>query len=174
MSNALEGKVAVITGEGRGIGKAIALSYAANGAKVCCLARSQNEIDDTADFINMNNGNATALTCDVSNYNELVEAFGKINKTYSGIDIVVINAGVDSKNSPVEESNIEDWKTIIDINLTGAYYTAKAAIPYLKKQGGGKIITIGSGLGHKGRADSSAYSCSKTVFNLGKETSFPS
>lgn len=161
MSNTLENKVTVITGAGRGIGKAIAISYAANGAKVCCLARTQKEVDDTTDFINMNNWNAIALTCDVSNYNELVEVFEKIYKTYGGIDIVVINAGVDSKNSPVDESNIEDWKTIIDINLTGAYYTAKAAIPYIKKQGGGKIITIGSGLGHKGRADSSAYSCSK-------------
>jgi 3-oxoacyl-[acyl-carrier protein] reductase len=161
MCNSLENKVAVITGAGRGIGKAVAISYAANGAKVCCLARSQNEIDDTVDFIKMDNGNAIALTCDVSNYNELDEVFEKIYKTYGGIDIVVINAGVDSKNSSVEESNIEDWKTIIDINLTGAYYTAKAAIPYIKKQDGGKIITIGSGLGHKGRADSSAYSCSK-------------
>lgn len=161
MCGSLENKVAVITGAGRGIGKAIAISYAANGAKVCCLSRSKNEIDNTADFINKNNGNAIALTCDVSNYDELDEVFQKIYKTYGGIDIVVINAGVDCKNLSVEESNIEDWKTIIDINLTGAYYTAKAAIPYIKKQGGGKIITIGSGLGHKGRADNSAYSCSK-------------
>lgn len=61
----------------------------------------------------------------------------------------------------LEESNIEDRKTIIDINLTGAYYTAKTAILYIKKQDGGKIITISSGLGYKGRADSFAYSCSK-------------
>ncbi len=87
--------------------------------------------------------------------------FKKVYKTYGGIDIVVINAGVDYNNTSVQESNIENWKTIIDINLTGAYYTARVSIPYMKKRGGGKIITIGSGLGHKGRADSSAYSCSK-------------
>jgi 3-oxoacyl-[acyl-carrier protein] reductase len=161
MYNALENKVAVITGSGRGIGKAIAMSYAANGAKVCCLARTQNEINDTAEFIIGNNGNAIAIACDVSNYQSLVNAFEKIHEKYGGIDIVVINAGVDAKNLSVEESSIEDWKTVMDINLTGAYYTAKAAIPYLKERGGGKIITIGSGLGHKGRADSSAYSCSK-------------
>jgi 3-oxoacyl-[acyl-carrier protein] reductase len=161
MSRPLESKVAVITGAGRGIGKAIAISYAANGANVCCLSRSLNEINDTADFINKNKGNAIALTCDVSNYNELAEVFDRIYKTYGGIDIVVINAGVDFQNSSVEESDIENWKTVIDINLNGAYYTAKAAIPYIKKQGGGKIITIGSGLGHKGRAENSAYSCSK-------------
>ena len=157
----LENKVAVITGAGRGIGRAIAISYAENGAKVCCLSRSQNEINDTAEVINKNNGDAIALTCDVSNYDELDKVFQKIYETYGGVDIVVINAGIDCKSVSVEESNIEDWKAIMDVNLTGAYYTAKAAIPYLKKQGGGKIITIGSGLGHKGRADNSAYSCSK-------------
>lgn len=161
MYKALEDKVAVITGSGRGIGKAIAISYAANGAKICCLARSQNEINDTAEIISKNNGDAIALACDVSNYENLINAFEKIYEKYGGIDIVVINAGVDVPNLSVEESDIEDWKTVIEINLLGAYYTAKAAIPYLKKRGGGKIITIGSGLGHKGRADASAYSCSK-------------
>lgn len=161
MYKCLDGKVAVVTGAGRGIGKAIAIEYGTNGAKVCCLSRSQEEINDTADFINKSNGNAIALSCDVSNYNELDEVFQKIYKAYGGIDIVVINAGIDYKSKSVEESDIEEWKAIMDINLTGAYYTAKVAIPYIKKQGGGKIITIGSGLGHKGRADNSAYSCSK-------------
>jgi 3-oxoacyl-[acyl-carrier protein] reductase len=161
MCNPLEGKVAVVTGAGRGIGKAIAIEYGTNGAKVCCISRSQEEINDTADFINKNNGSGIALSCDVSNYNELDEVFQKIYKTYGGVDIVVINAGIDCKSRSVEESDIEEWKAIMDTNLTGAYYTAKVAIPYIKKQGGGKIITIGSGLGHKGRADNSAYSCSK-------------
>ena len=161
MSSDLENKVAVITGAGRRIGKAIAISYAANGAKVCCLSRSQNEIDDTVGYINSNNGNAIALACDVSNFIELGDVFQNIYETYGGVDIVVINAGVDCENTPVEELSIEDWKKVMDVNFTGAFYTAKAAIPYLKKQGGGKIITIGSELGHKGRADNATYSCSK-------------
>jgi 3-oxoacyl-[acyl-carrier protein] reductase len=157
----LENKVAVITGAGRGIGRSIAISYAQNGAKVCCLSRSQKEIDATASYIKEENGNAIALACDVSNYIELEKAFKKIYKIYGRIDIVVINAGVDCDKAPVEELSIEAWKKVMDVNFTGAFYTAKAAIPYLKKQGGGKIITIGSGIGHKGRADNSAYSCSK-------------
>lgn len=161
MSMPLENKVAVITGAGRGIGRAIALSYAENGAKTCCLARSQKEINDTAELIKNNNGKAISLACDVSNYAELDKVFQEVYRIYGGIDIVVINAGVDYPSSPVEESNIEAWQSVIDVNLTGAYYTAKASISYLKKQGGGKIITLGSGLGHKGRADNAAYCCSK-------------
>lgn len=161
MSKSLEHKIVVITGAGRGIGKAIAISFAKNGAKICCLSRTQNEIDKTAELINNDYGEAIALKCDVSNYNEVDKAFNEINKTYGGIDIVVINAGVDYKSSPIDEMSIDEWKSIIDINLLGAYYTAKVATPYLKRRGGGKIITIGSGLGHKGRADSSAYCCSK-------------
>lgn len=161
MNKPLDCKVAVITGAGRGIGRAIAKSYADNGAKVCCISRSQNELNETKELINQNDGDAIALTCDVSNSNDLVETFKKIDETFGRIDIVVINAGVDYSHTAVDESSIEEWKTIIDINLMGAYYTAKVAIPYLKMQGGGKIITIGSGLGHKGRADSSAYCCSK-------------
>lgn len=161
MKGELENKVAVITGAGRGIGRAIAISYAANGAKVCCLSRSQKEIEDTVSYINSNNGNAIALACDVSNYIELENTFQNVCEAYGGVDILVINAGVDCEKASVEELSIEDWKKVIDVNFNGAFYTAKAAIPYLKKQGGGKIITIGSGLGHKGRADNAAYSCSK-------------
>lgn len=160
MNRDLENKVAVITGAGRGIGKAIAISYALNGAKVCCLSRSQNEIDDTANYIKSKNESAIALACDVSSYDELEEAFQNVYKAYGRVDIVVINAGVDCDKAPIEELSIEEWKKVMDVNFTGAFYTAKAAIPYLKKQGG-NIITIGSGLGHKGRADNAAYSCSK-------------
>lgn len=161
MNKSLEGKVAVITGAGRGIGKAIAIAYGNSGAKVCCISRNYNEINDTVDCIKMNKGEGIALTCDVSEYNKLDEVFQEINKTYGGIDIVVINAGIDYENAPIEETNIEEWKRIIDINLMGAYYTAKIATPYLKRRGGGKIMTLGSGLGHKGRSGSSAYCCSK-------------
>ena len=78
MSSDLENKIAVITGAGRGIGKAIAISYATNGARVCCLSKSQNEIDDTVGYINKNKGSAIALACDVSNYIELDEVFQNI------------------------------------------------------------------------------------------------
>lgn len=161
MNKILENKVAVITGAGRGIGKAIAIAYANNGARVCCISRNEKEIDNTVRYINENYGIAMGQICDVSDYKAIEASFEKIHKTFGAVDIVVINAGVDGKNSSIEETDIDTWKKVIDVNLTGAFYTAKASIPYLKKQGGGKIITIGSGLGHRGRANTAEYSCSK-------------
>ena len=157
----LDGKVAVITGAGKGIGKAIAIAYAKQGIKVCCIARTRDEIELTANLIKQSGGNAMPVTCDVTNYEHIKAAMQKAYRHYGRIDLVIVNAGTDCETLPVDELNIEEWKRVIDVNLTGAFYTAKAAIPYLKKNGTGKIITIGSGMGHKGRPNESAYSCSK-------------
>lgn len=80
---------------------------------------------------------------------------------FGGIDILVINAGVNYDRRRVEDSQPEDWRATLEVNLIGAYYCAQAAIPYLKQSGAGKIITLGSGLGHRGKAGGSAYACSK-------------
>lgn len=157
----LKGKVAVITGAGRGIGKAIAIAYAKKGARVCCIARNQAELDLTVRQIQTDGGDAISIPCDVTEYYGLENAFSQINNKYKRIDVVVINAGIDCIKVSVENLEIDDWKNVIDVNLNGAFYTAKAAIPYLKKNGNGKIINIGSGMGHKGRADGAPYSCSK-------------
>lgn len=151
----------MITGAGKGIGKAIAIGYAKQGMKVCCIARTRNDIEQTAHQIKRSGGDAIPLSCDVTNYEQIETAMREAYEQYGRIDLVVVNAGADSEKRPVEDFPIEDWKKVIDVNLNGAFYTAKAAIPYLKKNGFGKIITIGSGLGHKGRPNDSAYSCSK-------------
>ena len=83
-----------------------------------------------------------------------VQAFG-------GLDILVVNAGGNLDRSRIDEGDSSDWVSTIELNLIGAYHTVKAAIPHLKARGGGKIITIGSGIGHNGRAGSSAYACAK-------------
>jgi 3-oxoacyl-[acyl-carrier protein] reductase len=157
----LNGKVALITGAGKGIGKAIAIAYAKQGIKVCCIARTLNDIELTANEIKTLGGDAIAILCDVTNYENLEIAIQKAFNKFGRIDILVINAGTDCEKLSVDKLDIEEWKRVIDVNLNGALYTAKAAIPYLKRNGTGKIITIGSGMGHKGRADSAPYSCSK-------------
>ncbi|MDS0526498.1 SDR family oxidoreductase [Clostridium sp. SHJSY1] len=157
----LNGKVALITGAGKGIGKAIAIAYAKQGIKVYCIARTLTDIDLTVNEIKNLGGDATAILCDVTNYKNLEITIQKAFNQFGHIDILVINAGTDCEKLPVDKLDIEEWKRVIDVNLNGAFYTAKAAIPYIKRSGAGKIITIGSGMGHKGRFDSAPYSCSK-------------
>ena len=157
----LNGKVAIITGAGKGIGKAVAIAYAKQGMSVCCIARTLSDIVSTVNEIRESGGNAMAISCDVTNYENVKEAMQKAYERYGGIDLVLVNAGTDAEKMPIDELDIAEWKRVMDVNLNGAFYTVKAAIPYLKRNGSGKIITIGSGMGHKGRADDSAYSCSK-------------
>ena len=157
----LAGKVALITGGGRGIGRAIAVAFAGAGAAVCCAARTRSEIEAAAGEIEAAGGKALAVTTDVADPASVQEAVDETAARFGGLDILVINAGVSPPKSEVAESDPAKWNQTIAINLTGAYHCAKAAIPYLKARGGGKIITIGSGMGRRGAPGSSAYSVSK-------------
>lgn len=163
VSNAgpLAGKVAVVTGAGRGIGRAIAIGFSQAGASICCAARTESEIRDTSSVIQEDGGSSISKTTDVTDFGSLSALFEYTREVFGGVDIVVINAGVTICRSAVEESNPADWKTNIEVNLVGAYHTAKASIPHLKKRGSGKIIFLGSGIGRRGMPGRSAYSCSK-------------
>jgi len=157
----LEGKVAVITGAGRGIGKAVALAYAGAGAAVVCAARSQEELAETVRAITLAGGQALAVKTDVTDENEVNSLFEKAAGHFGGIDLLLVNAGANYERETVENSRSDGWIATVRVNLFGAYYCMHAAIPYLKQRGAGKIITVGSGLGHRGFPGSSAYSCSK-------------
>jgi 3-oxoacyl-[acyl-carrier protein] reductase len=159
--NSLNGKVALITGAGRGIGRAIALAYAQAGAAVVCSARSLAEITETARLITAAGGRAIAHTVDVGDYDTVVALFKRASDEFGGVDIVVANAGVALEQRRIEDSDPIQWRKTIDINLTGAYHTAHAAIPYLRKRGAGKIIMIGAGQRNRAIPGLSAYSSSK-------------
>ncbi|MCO7125245.1 SDR family oxidoreductase [Sporolactobacillus shoreicorticis] len=156
----LVGKAAVITGAGRGIGRAIALAYAQNGASVVCAARTQKDIDEVVREIQTDGGTALAIQTDVTDLNAVTQLFRKAAEHFGSVDILVINAGINKDRNLVEESEPQNWFETVNVNLIGAYNCAYSAIPYMKQRGG-KIITIGSGVGHKGRQGSSAYACSK-------------
>lgn len=157
----LNGKVAIVTGAGRGIGRAIAIAYAAEGALVCCAARTTEEIDAAVREIESSGGKAIAVATDVTSYEAVENMFAKTAESFGGVDIVVVNAGGNFDRNLVEESDPENWVKTIDLNINGAYYCAKSAIPYLKSRGGGKMIMVGSGVGHNGRVGASSYSASK-------------
>ena len=157
----LAGKVALITGGGRGIGRAIAVAFAGAGAAVVCAARTRSEIEAVAAEIEAAGGQALAVTTDVADLASVQKAVDETAARFGGLDILVINAGVSPGRSEVAESDPASWGQTLAINLTGAYHCARAAIPHLKARGGGKIITIGSGMGRRGAPGSSAYSVSK-------------
>ena len=163
----LTGKVALITGAGRGIGRAISIGYASAGASVCCVARTRSEIDATVTDIRHNGGTAIAVQADVTDYDSVVRAFDAAAREFGGIDIVVINAGgnLDESND-IESGSPEEWAYTVQVNLIGSYHTAHAAIPHLKKRGAGKIIAIGSGIGHRGRPGESAYASAKAGLSM--------
>lgn len=160
MRTRLQGKIAVVTGAGRGIGRAIAIGYAAEGCNLCCIARTESEVMDTAASIRDLGGTAMHRVADVTDYAAMEELFDAAADRYSGIDIAVVNAGI-SMNATVENGDPLQWQQVITTNLLGAYHTAKAAVPHLKARSGGKILFIGSGLGHRGVPGTSAYACSK-------------
>ena len=163
----LSGKVALITGAGRGIGKAIAIGYAAAGASICCVARTRSDLDRTVSEIRDSGGTAMSAQADVTDYDSVVLAFDTAANEFGGIDIVVVNAGGNYDDShDIESGNPEQWAHTVQVNLIGSYHTAHAAIPHLKERGGGKIIAIGSGLGHRGRPGESAYASAKAGLSM--------
>ena len=163
----LSGKVAVVTGAGRGIGRAIAVAYAAAGAAVGCVARTESDIARTAIDIRRGGGTATSVQADVTDFDSVVHAFSTTVSEFGGIDIVVVNAGGNLDHSPnVESGSPEQWTGTVQLNLVGSYHTARAAIPHLKERGAGKIIAIGSGLGRRGRPGESAYASAKAGLSM--------
>lgn len=157
----LAGKVAVVTGAGRGIGRAIALAYAEAGAAVICAARTVAEIEATVQKIAGQGGKGLAIPTDVAQQAAVDQLFQQSADHFGGIDIVVLNAGINPDRRTVEESDAAAWRMTMEINLFAPYYCAKAALPYLKQRGAGKIIMVGSGMGHRSGAGNSAYACSK-------------
>ena len=157
----LHGKVAVITGAGRGIGRAIALGYAAAGAKVVCSARSDAEIDETVALIASVGGSAMAVRADVADLATMRALFARTVDGFGGVDIVVGNAGVNSPRGKVEDVDAVCWAAAIQTNLVGAFHTAQAAVAHLRARGSGKIIFIGSGMRKTAVAGTSAYAASK-------------
>ena len=163
----MSGKVAVVTGAGRGIGRAIAIGYAAAGAAVCCIARTESDITRTVVDIRRDGGTAMSVQADVTDYASVVSTFGATVSEFGGVDIVVINAGGNLDHGrDVESGSLDRWTDTLQLNLGGAYHTARAAIPHLKERGAGKIIAIRSGLGHRGRPGESAYASAKAGLSM--------
>lgn len=163
MSGALAGKVAVVTGAGRGIGAAIAEALAAAGATVACSARSVAEIEGTVARIAAAGGSAFAVAADVAEAAQVTELYEHSVARAGGIDLLFANAGVSLDQKPVEGSDPAAFETTMRVNLFGAYHCARLAIPHMRARGGGRMVITGSGMGHSSTGGHAGYSCSKAA-----------
>ncbi|MDE0941799.1 MAG: SDR family NAD(P)-dependent oxidoreductase [Alphaproteobacteria bacterium] len=141
----LEGKSAIITGASRGIGAATAREFAKLGASVVLAARTLGEIQAIASEIWAAGGQATAVACDVSRYDDVLEVVERCQQAYGRVDVLVNNAGVIEPIGPLAESDPELWGAASDINYKGVYHGLRAAIPVMLSKGGGAIVNISSG-----------------------------
>ena len=154
----LNGKVAIITGASRGIGAATAREFAAAGAKVVLLARSGEAIAELAGEIG---AAAIAIPCDVMRYWEVAAAVDAAVDTFGRLDILIGNAGVLKPIVALSDADPDEWGQVIDVNIKGVFNGMRAALPVMRAQGGGTIITVSSGAAHGPMEGWSAYCTSK-------------
>jgi 3-oxoacyl-[acyl-carrier protein] reductase len=158
--NDLKNKNALITGAGKGIGKAVAIALAKEGVNVILLARTQSEIDEVAKESSKFGVKSLAITADVANINSVNSAVEKALAEFKTIDILINNAGIAAFGNFLELEPA-DWERIIQVNLMGTYYVTRAILPNMIERKTGDIINISSTAGLNGNALTSAYSASK-------------
>ncbi|MFD2718011.1 3-ketoacyl-ACP reductase [Hymenobacter monticola] len=156
----LQGKVALVTGAGKGIGRAVALALAAEGAQVGLLARTDSDLQEVAAEIIAAGGNVATAVADVADRTAVNVAVAKIHQELGPIDILINNAGIGSF-AKFLEMEPEKWEQIVQVNLFGTYYVTRAVLPDMIQRQAGDIINISSTSGLRAAAGSSAYSASK-------------
>jgi len=156
----LEGKVAVVTGAGRGIGRSIALSLARSGAKVSLAARTEAEIKAVQSEIESFGGSSASFPTDVSREADVISLVRNTVERFGRLDILINNAAI-GIFKPLAETATEEWDLIMAVNARGPFILCREAIPYLKKQKMSFIININSVVGVKGYVNQAAYTASK-------------
>ncbi|MDF1517993.1 MAG: 3-ketoacyl-ACP reductase, partial [Lutibacter sp.] len=156
----LKGKKAIITGGGKGLGKATAIAFAKKGIDVAITGRNEKILKETVAELKAIGVNATYEIFDVGNYEEVKQGIKNIIATLGSVDILVNNAGIAAFGS-LNEMEVSKWTAIIQTNVMGMYYVTKEVLPYLIAKNEGDIINISSTAGLNGNANTSAYSASK-------------
>ena len=158
----LDGKVALVTGAGSGIGEATARLLARHNARVAALGRTAEELEQVVNAMEDAGGTAISVVADISKEEEMERAVRQIIDRWGRLDIVFANAGINGVWAPIEELAPAEFRKTIDVNLVGTFLTIKYAVPYLKKQGGAVVITSSvNGTRIFSNTGATAYSCSK-------------
>jgi 3-oxoacyl-[acyl-carrier protein] reductase len=161
----LEGKVAVVTGGTRGIGRGIAEALARGGANVSISARKAEEIEKAVNQLNaLRGGRVVGFTCDVRDYSSVKSFFVQTVSKLGGVDVLINNAGIGIFQS-VEEMSPEDFRSILETNVFGVFHCCHEGIPLMKQRGGGYIINISSLAGTNAHPLMAAYNASKFGLN---------
>jgi 3-oxoacyl-[acyl-carrier protein] reductase len=157
----LKNKNAIITGAGKGIGKAIAIALAKEGVNLGLIARTTADLESLQQQLQQQyDVKVEVASADIATYTEAESAVQKLTTALGSVDILINNAGV-GQFGTVAEMDIADWERIIQVNLMGTYYVTKAALPFLLEQKSGDIINVASTAGERGFATGSAYCASK-------------
>ncbi|MDQ3405746.1 MAG: SDR family oxidoreductase [Actinomycetota bacterium] len=163
----LDGKVAVITGGTKGLGRAIAQRFLDEGASVVCAARSPHQIGELVDLAP---DRVVFHPVDVTDANSVTELMDKAVAEFGGLDVVVANAGV-SHDGKVERLDPEDWRQMVETNLNGVFYSTQAAARHMIAQGSGQIITVSSCMASRVAVGAGGYAATKAAVEMFTKTS---
>jgi NAD(P)-dependent dehydrogenase (short-subunit alcohol dehydrogenase family) len=165
MNESLEGKSAVVTGSTKGIGRAIAEVLLEAGARVAVSARDEREVAAAGkDLSRTHAKRVLAYRCDVRREEDVSALFEETEHAFGGVDILINNAGVGVFRN-LEEMSLEEWNSVIETNLTGVFLCSRAAIPRMRKRGGGYIVNVSSLAGRNAFPSATAYNASKFGLN---------
>jgi NAD(P)-dependent dehydrogenase (short-subunit alcohol dehydrogenase family) len=160
----LDGKLAVVTGGTRGIGRAIAQGLLDAGANVAICSRSDEACERAANELVSSGGRCIGAPCDVTKPEQVSAFFEYVDQHLGGLDILINNAGVGTFK-PVSDLTVDEWRRVIDTNLSGVFYCCREAIPRLRKRGSGFVVNISSLAGKNPFAGGAAYNASKFGLN---------
>lgn len=162
----LQGRIAVVTGASRGIGRGIALAFAKEGADIIFTYHSnKNAADETEAKIRAEGVNCLGVKCDASSESDVKALADAVRREFGHINILVNNAGTIGVEKPITEITPAEWDHVLNTDLRGVFLTCKYLIPFIKKDPVGKVINISSELASKGRANYSPYTAAKGAIN---------
>lgn len=161
----LRGKVAIVTGGGSGIGRAIVLAFGREGASVAVLGRRREALEGVVKELSQFGSEGLAVVCDVSKSEETRRAVDRVESTFGGLSVLVNNAGMLSV-STAESISEDDWDRVMETNLKGPFLMSRAVLPAMRRAGGGSIVNVGSVLGLVAMKDRAAYCASKGGLTL--------